>query len=144
MVKVSHSVSFVTTASPARCISLARRLLSDNGTGGRHGIDQEIEGYPGSAFQTRLFDGWLESSAKLPMWVRIYCQPAPNGVTSVILVLEEALAQEVVDQRLADCYQRAFRELADGLESILSGEPGERRKRYIPAQAAVESLTARA
>ena len=120
MSRVSHTANLVAAASPARCIDVVREFLLSKGMEMRHDIDEEIEGYGGSPFITRRIGGWMANSAKLPIWVRIYCQPVSDRATSVILVLEEALAREMIDQKFEERYQRGFRELLRGLETLLS------------------------
>jgi len=114
--RVSRTLSFTLAEDPAGCIDMLRQYLLKGGMKVRHEIDQEIEGYQGSQFITRVIGGWLPGPRTLPIWACIYCQPLPNGTTSVRLALEEALASEAIDDQLREHYNAGFRELLGGLD----------------------------
>ena len=116
MGRVALTKTLRMSEDPGQCIDQIRRSLLSHGVELRHGIDHEIEGYPGSKFETRLIGGWLTDGNRLPVWVRIYCAADPRGSTKAKIVLEEALAAESLESAEKRRYRSSFRKLLSALE----------------------------
>ena len=115
MGRIALSKTLHMTDGPDQCIDAIRRYLLDHGLELRHGIDQEIEGYPGSRYETRLIGGWLLEGSRLPVWVRIYCDAGPRGSTNARVVIEEALAAAALEGEQKRSYKSSFRKLLNAL-----------------------------